>query len=176
MLVLSYLMSSGQLLHQASTCNCQAASSEADGAGRCASWSCLLDAVQTLRAKLGLYCLGYQRSALKRNMILPPVGMSGRALPAHPGQTLRPASCNRTARRVQAASTAIEEAPAKTQLQLASAPHTHPVLSAVSGTRAWATQLWTGFKRGDGASAASDALDNASLVIDTAERAQEVLS
>ncbi|KAK9862875.1 hypothetical protein WJX84_009025 [Apatococcus fuscideae] len=44
----------------------------------------------------------------------------------------------------------------------------------VFGTRAWAAQLWTGIRKGDGSSTASDALDKASLVIDTAERAQEV--
>lgn len=107
-------------------------------------------------------------------MLLPPVGLSGRALPIHRVQASKSPSCSRVARRVQAASTAIEEAPAESQLHLVPAPHTHPVLSAVSGTRAWATQLWTGIRRGDGSSAASDVLDKASLVVDTAERAQEV--
>ena len=105
-------------------------------------------------------------------MMIAPIGLGSRALPCQRRHALRPAAGNFAPRRVQAASTVVEEAPAETQL--ASALHPHPVLSAVSGTRAWATQLWTGIRKGDGSSAASDVLDKASLVVDTAERAQEV--
>ncbi len=118
-------------------------------------------------------------------MLLPPVGLNSGTVPHHQTSGLKRRNVsNRTIRRVAVRATTTttpDQTVGDAQLLPAQhstlqSPPSHPVLLAMSGTRAWASQLWMGLRHQEGPSAVTDAAAKGRLMLDTAERAKEVIS